>query len=404
MANKAFEGLKVIEYANGIGTPYSAKLLADLGADIIKIEKPGKGDSARHLGPFYGGEPDKEKSCIFLYVNTNKKSITLDLEKEEGIEVFKDLVKDADILLMDGLTEEFEGLGIGYGDLEKINPRLVVAVVSPYGSTGPYKNYKANPLNISHMSGSASYYPQGSLDINLPPVAIAANFEQYDVGTVSLIGVLAALYYRNKTGKGQLMELSALEAAFQIGNTENTIYAVYNEVAGRTGQRLRMQASIIAKCKDGYVCPFLVQPFEFNNLAKLIGKDEWLEETWYQNFLERIERIDEVAEALHDWLKDKTKDEITELAQKGRVPIGPVYTVEELVESEQFKARNYFTEITHPVCGTMKFPGRQFILSETPFAYDNAAPLLGEHNDYVYKEVLGYKEEYIDQLKTSGVI
>lgn len=404
MANKALQGAKVVEYANGIGTPFCTKILADMGAEVIKIEHPLTGDTARHIGPFAGGSPDPEKSILFFYTNTNKKSITLDLNSDEGIEIFKKIIKDADILVKEGQPEECEKKGLGYETLKELNPGLIVASVTPYGESGPCKDYKAYPLNISQFSGAGSLYPQGTQDLTRPPIMLGGNFEEFDAGVVAAIGVLGALFRKKRTGKGQYIELSSLEARLKIANTENTVYAVYGHSENRTGIRLKMMASLVAPCKDGYIVPYLIQPDEHLRLAILIGKPEWVDEPWYQNMQERIKRIDEVTAAFHDWMKDKTMDEITRLAQEARVPLGPVSSPKDVVESEQFNAREFFTEVEHPVLGKVKFPGRPFIMSETPFSYDHAAPLLGQDNEDVYCKMLGYSKEYLSELKAANVI
>lgn len=404
MTAKALQGVKVIEYSQGISGPYCTKLMADLGADVIKIEQPGTGDLARHIGPFAGKEAHPEKSIIFLYVNTNKKGITLDLDQPEGIEIFKELVKDATVFIKDGQPEWYDQRGIGYDDLSKINPGLIMASLTPYGESGPYKDYVAHPLNTSHMSMAASMFPHGSPDYSRAPTMIGGNFEQYDLGIMAAAGLLGAIFYRLRTGEGQYMELSALDTTAALFNTETVVYEMYGFTEERQALMLKSMGCLTAPCKDGYVCPFLVQPNDFRRMAKVIGKDEWVDEPWLVNKLERVKRIDEVRQALLDWLKDKTKAEASSAFQKVRVAIGPVETPKDVVESEQFNVRGYFTELEHPVVGRYKFPGRPFIFEKTPMTYAKSAPLLGEDNKEVYLNTLGLSKEYIDNLQEKNVI
>lgn len=404
MTPKALQGIKVIEYSQGISGPYCTKLLADLGAEVIKIEQPGTGDRARQIGPFAGKKAHLEKSIIFLYSNTNKKGITLDLGQPEGIEIFKELVKDATVFLKDGQPEWYDQRGIGYDDLSKINPGLIMASLTPYGESGPYKDYIANPLNISHMSMAASMFPHGSPDYSRAPTMIGANFEQYDLGIMAAAGVLGAIFHKLRTGEGQYMELSAMDATAALFNTEAVVYEMYGAKEERTAPMLRSMGCLTAKCKDGYVCPFIVQADDYRRMAKVIGKDEWVDQPWLVDKLERGKRIGEVREALVEWLEDKTKAEASAAFQKVRVAIGPVDTPQDVVESEQFNVRGYFAELDHPVIGRYKFPGRQLIFEKTPMVYERSAPLLGEDNEQVYVSRLGLDKEYLAKLQAKNVI
>lgn len=403
--NKALAGIKVIEYANGVGVSYCGKLLADLGAQVIKIEKPGVGDRTRRIGPYAGDIEDIENSLVFFYCNTNKQGITLDLDKPEGISILKQLIAGADVFLKQGQPEEYDSKGIGYADLKKINPGLIMVSVTPYGESGPYRNYKANPLNVSHFNGTAFLYPHGSTELDRSPVMLGGHFEEYDVGVMTAIGVLGALTWRrrNGDGRGQYLEISEIESTFYLNGTENIQYAVYKQMPDRRGLRLVYMASYVKKCADGYICPFLVQQAEFNRMADMIGKSEWKDEPWFKNDLERRKRIDEVDIALADWLQDKTMTEIEQLAQEYKVPLAPISTVENVCESEQLNARKFFDWISHPKYGKVKVPGRPFIMSKTPITYEKDAPALGEDNEQILAD-LGISMEELQVLKEKKVI
>lgn len=402
---KALEGIKVIEYANGVGVPYCGKLLADLGAQVIKIEKPGIGDKARRMGPYAGNCEDIENSLVFYYCNTHKKSVTLDLDQPDGIRIFKKLVAEADVLLKEGQPQEYESIGIGYADLKKINPGLIMVSVTPYGESGPYKDYKANPLNVSHFNGTANLYPHGSTELDKPPAILGGHFEEYDVGVITSIGVLGALTWRrrNGDGRGQYLEISEIESTFYLNGTENIQYAIYKQAPDRRALRLVYMASYVKMCADGYICPFLVQQVEFNRMADLIGKPHWKDESWFNNELERRKRIDEIDKALAEWLEDKTMHEIEQLAQEYKVPLGPISTVEDVCESEQLNERRFFDWVVHPRYGRIKFPIRPFIMSKTPITYEKGSPLLGEDNDSIFRE-LGISLEEQEELKANKVI
>lgn len=404
MSKQALAGLKIIEYAQNIGAPYAAKMMADLGADVIKIEPPDIGDHSRHTGPFIGGIEDPERSCIFFYVNSNKKSVTLDLNKPEGAAIFKRLVAKADVLLREGDPDWFAQRGLSYEDLSKDNPRLIVSSVTPLGESGPYKDYSTSPNVIAHMSGNTVLYPHGTGDMDKAPCMLGGNFEEYDSGGVIAVGILAALHWRRRSGRGQYIENSILESRFMDLTTETVIYPVFGQVYDRRGETQRRQASLCFAVKDGYMCPFLTQQKEFNNLAKVLGREDWLTQEWFNNIEQRRERCDEIAAEIALWGKLYTKAEATEILQKNRVPIGPVDTPADVVNSEQFSIRGFFTEVKHPVCGTVKYPGRPFIMEKTPHAYGKAAPLMGEDNRSVLVEMLGLSEDEYAMLSANKVI
>lgn len=404
MSKKALSGLRVIEYAQNIGVPYAAKMMADLGAEVIKVEPPGTGDRARSMGPFVGEENHPEKSCVFLYVNTNKKSVTIDLDQPDGVQLFKKLVSTADVLIREGDPDYFAEKGLSYEELSAENPRLIVSSNTPFGESGPYRNYAASANVVSHMSGGTVLYPHGTGDNDKAPCMLGGNFEEYDVGGMVFIGITAALHWRNRSGRGQYIENSALEAHFMYLTTELNIYPVFGQTFNRSGETQRQQASLCFAVKDGYMCPFISQQKEFNALAKVLGKEEWLKEEWFNDVTQRRARAEDIMAVMREWGKQYTKAEASEILQRNRVPIGPVDTPADVVNSEQFSVRGFFTTVDHPGCGEMKIPGRPFLMSKTPHTYEKAAPLLGEDNDKVFGELLGVSAQELARLAGAGVI
>jgi crotonobetainyl-CoA:carnitine CoA-transferase CaiB-like acyl-CoA transferase len=404
MAKKALNGVKVIEYANNIGAPYCSKLMADMGAEVIKIEKPGTGDASRKRGPFLGDVPHPEKSIIFCYVNTNKLGITLDISKPEGTEIFKKMIKEADILIKDKSQEDFDALGLGYKDLNAINPALIMVSFSPYGESGPYKDYKAYPLNLGHMGGLGKLFPIPSPDLSREPVRLGGNCDEYDSGVMASMAVAAALFWQRKTKKGQYIELSEQDVLVSFAKCENAVYAVYGKSMTRMSENLSKFPIAIAPCKDGYVSNMILQDVEWNRFVEVMGNPEWAKAEWTKTMMTRMPHMPEINQHVLAWMKDQTKAEIVEKAQKGKCPIGPVNTFKDVVESAHFNERGFFTEIQHPEMGQFKFPGRPFIFSETPCSYERPAPLLGESNIAIYGERFGYSESEMSRLRERGVI
>lgn len=404
MVKKALGGLRVIEYAQNIGVPYAGKMMADLGAEVIKVEIPGRGDNARHRAPFVGGAEDSEKSCIFLNANSNKKSVTLDIDKPEGAAILKRLAAAADVFLREGSPEYFRERGLSYEELSAENPRLILASNTPFGESGPYKDYASSPCVLAHMGAGTALYPHGTGDDDKAPCMLGGNFEEYDPGPMVFIGVMGALHWRVRSGRGQYIENSALEAHLTDMATDTVAYPVYGQTFNRSGMTQRLQSSLCFPVKDGYMCPFLAQDKDFVALARMIGREEWLEEDWYKNLAQRRARCDEIADAIKEWGKNYTKAEATEIAQGHRLAIGPVETPADIVNSRHFSERGFFTTINHPVCGEMKYPGRPFIMAKTPHAYDKAAPLLGADNERVYGELLDISTTEQERLRAAGVI
>lgn len=404
MAHKAFEGIRVIELAESVGVAYAGKLLADLGAEVIKVEKPGEGDPARHREPFAGGTPDKEKSLLFAYANTNKKSVAVDTSVEEGAALVRKLVCTADVFLREGLPETFDGNGLSWESLSKDNPKLILSSNTPFGESGPYRNYASTPFTLAHMTGNCALYPHGTGDEERAPVILGGNFEEYDTGVAVASGVIGSLIWRLRSGKGQYIENSSYEARLMSLPSENSAYPVFGVNFNRSGATQRLQASLSFPTKDGWLCPFLTTPKDFANMADIIGKPEWKDEEWFTDVPQRQANCEKIMEAMREWSKDLTTAEAVDICQSRRVPIGPVATPKDVVESEQYNLRGFFTEIDHPAIGKAKFPGRPAVLSETPFSYDHAAPLLGADTEEILKEIAGVSDDQFNNLAQSKVI
>lgn len=375
-----------------VGVAYAGKLLADLGAETIKVEPP-EGDPLRRVGPFAGGEANGENSLMFVYANSNKKSVVADLETDEGVRVLKGLVRTADVLMTEVCPGELAAKGLSYDALKEDNPGLIMVSVTPFGESGPYKDHVATPFVTAHMSGNTVLYPHGTDDQEKAPTLMGGNFEEYDVGCALLPGIQGALYWREKTGEGQYVEVAALEARFLNLMAETSKYPVYRQNYDRDGTIQRLQASLSFPTKDGWLCPFLNQTHEFASLAKLIGKEEWVDEPWFSDIPERRRRHREIMDAMEEWGLRHTTREAERLLQEARVPISPVETPKDVVESEHLRERGYFATAEHPAVGTFSYPGRPFIMSRTPIVYERMAPLLGQDAEELFSELTEADQE-----------
>jgi len=402
MAEKALSGVKVLECCNLVTGPYSTKILADLGAETIKIEEPGIGDEARKRGPFLNDIPDPEGSGLFLFLNTNKLGITLNLKNPKGREIFASLVKETDLLIEDYMPKQATALGLDYEALSKLNPKLIMYSITPFGQTGPYRDYKTYCLNTLHSSGEGYLIPGGIEYLDRPPTKVGNLYADFSCGVIAAIGALAALYWTNNTGLGQYIDLSKQEASMFYQRWGMVRYANENLVISRATEGYWLGG--IMPCKDGFVVFWCVQAYEWEKLKKLIGSPAWTEEEKFKEFGCAILHGEEANAYILEWLVNYTTEELYHMGQEAGVPFGAVRTAEDLVKSEQMKARRFFVPIEHPAVGTVQYPSTPYKLSETPWCVDRPAPLLGEYNEEVYCKRLGYSKEYLVRLRAAGII
>jgi len=404
MTPRALEGMKIVEYCNMVSGPYCAKLLADMGADVFKIEQPHSGDDSRRRGPFPDDIPHQEKSGLFLYLNSNKKGLTLDTKKHEGKKIFKKLIEKTDVLIEDRPPGEMEALGLDYEKLKAINPGLIMISITPFGRSGSFKDYKAYQLNTVHASGQGYMLPIPALDMERPPVKVGGHSSGFDVGLVAVVAVTAAFYWKILTGQGQFIEISKQEALMSMQRVESVTFANDQVVLTRGGDKVRRMPGGIIPCKDGYVVAVTPEEHQWHSLVKLIGDPEWAKEDWCQNAVIRSENAEKINKLIIEWTMKHTKEEIFRQGQALSCPIAPVNTAEDIYHSEQFKARNFFVDMEHPAVGKLPFPSSSFRFSKTPWKLMQAAPLLGEHNEAIYGDRLGYSKEELSELKNKGVI
>jgi len=393
----ALDGIKVLEVGNRIAGLYCTKILSDYGADVIKVETPGHGDAVRSMWPFPDDKPDPETSGFFLYLNTNKRSITLNLKSAAGVSIFKNLVKLADAVVENFSPPLMPSLGLDYETLKNINPQLVMTSISGFGQTGPYRDYEVTDLIAWAMSGIL--YETG--DADKEPLKMGSNETEYMAGLFGALSTLAALYYRDEGGAGQHLDLAQSEA---FTNTEPYMTILYSQLGGLVRQRAGIHWPWgIHPCQDGYVGFFFAKPADWDSLCVLIERPDLLDKPGFATPFERDAQPEELASIVSSWLKDKRVEEVFHAAQELRLPLTPVPDMSQLIHTAQHKARGYFVEIDHPVAGRLTYPGPPFRLSETPWRA-GCAPLLGEHNQEVYCGWLGHSKQHLVILREQGVI
>ena len=403
MTERTLEGVKVVECCNFVAGPYCTKLLADLGAEVIKIEPPGAGDEARRRGPFLHDTPHPDLSGLFLYLNTNKIGVTLNLNSSTGKAIFKQLIASADILVEDRPPGEMEELGLGYDSVRENNPRLIMTSITPFGQTGPYRDYKAYHLNTYHASGAGYLLPSGSPNLEREPIKGPGFIGDYDAGLSAAVATLGALYYRGASGLGQYIDISKQEALMALEKIELVRY--YSEgMSPNRGSTGGFHHRLI-QSKDGvYILIQAIWDNQWRGLVELMGNPEWAKDERFSTEVGRREHSLEIQDHLAEWAQNYTADELFHWIQGRSSPAAPVNSIEELLNSPQIEARGFLVEVDHPVAGKIKYPSRPYHLSKTPWSVERPAPLIGQHNEEVFGNRLGYPKQDLVWLKEAGVI
>lgn len=392
----ALEGLKVIDLTRVLAGPYATMLLADFGAEIIKIEVPKTGDDSRAFGPYVNGE-----SAYFMSINRNKKSITLNLKTEEGKDILKKLVSQADVLVENFRPGTMEKLGLGYELLKEINPKLIYAASSGYGHTGPYSQKPAYDAVVQAMGGIMSITGQ----VGGKPTRVGTSIGDIAAGLFTAIGVLTALNYRNETGLGQKVDVAMLDC--QVAMLENAIarYTSTGDVPKPGGNK---HPSIVPfesfGTNDGDIMVAAGNDNLFQKLCSALNLQDAANDPRFASNPLRNENYEALKYILDKAFAEKSIDEWRAILDEAGVPNSPINTIDRVVEHPQVIARDMVQTVKHKVAGDVKMPGIAVKLSETPGMIETAAPLLGEHNEEILKAYLNMSDEDINSLKEKGVI
>jgi len=408
MADLPLAGLRILDVGTRIGAPFAATLLADFGADVIKVEQPGTGDFMRTIGPFEDGY-----SLWWAVEGRNKRSITLDLRKPEGQALFKRLVAHADAVVENFQPGTLEGWGLGPAELEAVNPRLVLSRVSVYGQTGPYRNRPGLDRNGIAMGGLL--HITGYKD--RPPVRPGVIIADYLTGAFNALSVMIALYHRDcasgasaasakDEGRGQVIDLALYASILRILEHTVTAYDHLGVARGREGNRLANSAPLDNwETSDGeYVSIIAAGDGLFPRLARLIGREDLLADARFATIGARCENSDEINGIVAAWCRRHTAAEIEERCLAADVPFARTYSVRDICADPHIAARGDLVTVDDPVVGPLRMQGLHARFSRTPGAIRSGAPRLGEHNREVYGELLGLPDDEIERLRAARVI
>ena len=403
---QALEGVRVLDLSEGIAGPVAAKFLGDFGAEVIKVESP-TGDWSRMRGPFPGDQMDNERSALFMTINRNKLGITLDVFKSEGRAILDRLIADADILVLSYTPRQIEELGLDYDSLAKINPAIVVTAITPWGLTGPYRDYAASEIVLDAFGHAMAAF--GVKDRE--PLAMGGGLRQHYAGRFAALASLAAYVTAERSGVGQMVDVSMIETqlaspdrrAAQLQRFEYIRRLYYRQDTGIGTGNLRGGYQL---CADGWVHVAL-QPADFVKLAPIIGHPEWVEDPRFQPIEQHFPTNalqEELGAAFLTWSLTRTRKEIVEIVRPHRLPVYPVNYFSDVLEDEHLAEREFWVDQYHEMDGTHRYPGAPFRLARAGYQQRRAAPMLGQHNADIYRGRLGMTNDEVRDLEGRGIV
>ncbi len=398
--------LKVVELGSFISAAFCTKLMGDLGAEVIKIEEAGVGDDARSHGPFYNDVPDPETSGLFLYLNTNKLGVTLNVKTATGKKILLDLLKQADIFVENNPPKVMEELGLTYDVIKGINPKLIMTSISYFGQEGPYRDWQGTDLVAQSIGGVAFGTPITVDDPQtMPPLRGGGNQAEFTAGAAAASATMGAVFHRMMTGEGQQVDTSVFEvmAALMRPATAGYFYGEPPRTDRGPAGRAPLNPAIY-ETTDGYASFGTATDEHWRNLVEAMGSPEWALNSLFDTRQGREEFGDAIKPLIIEWAKGFTKKELYTLLQKHHVPCFPVNRADEVLNSEHLQDRGFFVEVDHPKTGVVKYPGYSARYSRDIWSIRSPAPFLGQHNEEIYIKRLGFSKEELVQLRQAGII
>jgi CoA:oxalate CoA-transferase len=391
-------GIKVLDLTNVYSGPYCAMLLKEFGAEVIKVERTAFGDVVRRDAPL----TEAQESGTFIILNRGKKSVTLNIACDKGREIIKKLAKKVDVLIENFSPGTMDKLGLGSKELCAINPGLIYASLSAYGQTGPRKNFPGFDPVLQAMSGLTSVNGQP----DSPPTKCAVAIGDFGTGLYTAYAIMGALLYRQKTGLGQVIDMSIQDCLWMLTSIE---FSPTYFIAGKIPQRLGnghpiMTPGNLYPSKDGSVIISTGVLVMVHRLYKAMGREDLINTPMGENQQIRIKYRDQIDAAVSEWTKNKTGSEIENILKNADVPCVIVPTFDKVCQDEQLISRGMITEVEQPMSGKLKVPGSVFKLSKTPGNVNYPAPMLGESNQEIYGEFLGLSDKEIEELSNGQII
>lgn len=394
---KPLDGVKVLDFSRFLAGPYCTMLMADMGAEVVKVERPGSGDETRALGPpFLDGE-----SVYFLSINRNKRSLTLNLQNPQGQEIARRLLTKADVLIENFLPGKMAEFGLSYEEALRLNPRLVYCSISGYGQNGPDAQVPAYDLMIQGEGGVAGL----TGDPSGPPYKVGVSQADIAGGLFAFQGILLALLARAQTGRGQLVDISLLDCQVALLTYQAGIYLATGESPTRMGnQHPTIAPYETYRCRDGYINLGVGNEAQWRNFCRAAGNAALADDPRFRTNADRVRHRQELNAVLEPLIQQRTRQEWVELMRAAGVPCGLIRSVQEVCESPQVRAREMIVTIDHPTAGRVRLTGLPIKLSETPGAVETPPPLLGQHTAEVLADWLALPAAEVERLRAAGAL
>lgn len=385
-------GIRVLDITQGISGPFAAKVMAVMGADVVKVEPP-EGDVSRSQPPFLGDDPHPEKSGLYLYLNTNKRGITLDLEQPAGQGILRRLYEWADVVFEDAPPGWLASRDLGYATLERVNAGAVMVSVTPFGQYGPYRDYQATDLVALALGGLLYISGEPARE----PLRLGGHPSEYFAGLSAFSGAMIALHHRNATGEGQHVDVSQVEGIATAQGYSSLGHGYIHE------DRKRMNSfAPMFRAKDGFVGAMFRQD-NWADFCAMMGRPDLVTDPRFADQMARRDHSDELNAIVAPWMAEQRKEDIYHAGQAKRMPMGYICDAADLMASEQYRVHEYFTTLDHPVTGPLQYPGMPMRWGEDRWDL-RRAPLLGEHNQEVYCGLLGHTAAELVLLRNTGVV
>lgn len=400
---RPLEGIRVIGVEQYMSAPYCTMLLADAGAEVLKIERPGQGDPRRSIPPFAQGREGTRVAGGFMAYNRNKKSLTLDLGSKEGKRIFKDLVSVSDVVVENLRPGSMAKLGLDYPDLKEINQRVIYAAISGFGRLegyeGPYTDRPAFDIVAEAMSGMMNLV---GFDDKPPSWTIYGLADIYS-GLCTAFGIMQGLLVRERTGEGLFVDSAMLDNMIALNERMVMLYSITGEEPAR-GQLRHLYPRGAYECRDGYLAINVPDDLVWSRFCEVIEREDLIDDPRCADGTARAENSGLVDSVIKGWLADKTRAEAETILNSKGVPVGSVYTARDVFEDPQVTARKMLVPVDDPDVGTYRFARSPVMLSSSPDPMTGPAPRLGEHTHAVLRDILGYSEADIEGLEGAGVI
>ncbi|MFT4152039.1 MAG: CoA transferase [Paracoccaceae bacterium] len=399
-------GIRVLDLTRVVAGPLAAQTLADLGADVVKVERVGDGDDLRTLGPpWIEGRPGSpEQSTYFQMVNRNKRSISLDFSSAEGAEILRRLATESDVFIENFRTGTLAKYGLGYEDLRAINPRLIYCSITGFGQTGPYHDRSGYDYLVQAMGGQMAVTGQPEADGGIP-TRVGVPIADITAGNNAAIAILAALLHRDRSGQGQHIDVALFDS--QVALLMNNIGSWLNARAPlpRTGnEHPTAVPNGVFECADGFILIATFNDREFARLATALGRPQWAEDPRFVRSRDRLENRAALTAEINKVLSTNLRAHWMEKILAAKVSCGPINEMPDIEDDPQLQARGMFVTLEHPVTGTVRLVASPLRLSETPVTYRAAPPLAGEHSEEVLRQYLSLSAEELDRLRAQSII